>query len=339
MHITALVKSHDHVCCRYRMAAFRSFFEKAGHSFSIRPWSGSWFLQQMFTSFRDGMDALIIQRKLFSAWQLNMIRRRVRWLMYDFDDAIFLHSSYNPRGHDSPRRFEQFKDMLHTADVVIGGNRFLCEQAMGFTQPDKVHLIPTCVDVGRYRLANHEEKPRRVQLVWIGSASTLRGLEKNRATLEMLGKEIPRLELKVICDRSLMLRELPIRFCPWQEKTETAELADADIGICWMPDDAWSEGKCGLKVLQYMAAGLPVVANPVGIHKKMVRHGETGFLVETPQEWVQAVSWLASDPVLRRTMGQAGRALVEAEYQLANGEAGWREVLATVERSVVPLTV
>ena len=34
--------------------------------------------------------------------------------------------------------------------------------------------------------------------------------------------------------------------------------------MSWLPDDLWSRGKCGLKVLQYQAAGLPVVANPVG---------------------------------------------------------------------------
>ena len=64
---------------------------------------------------------------------------------------------------------------------------------------------------------------------------------------------------------------------PWTEASEAVEIAGADIGISWMPDDAWSRGKCGLKVLQYLAAGLPVVANPVGVQIEMVRHGETGF--------------------------------------------------------------
>jgi len=124
---------------------------------------------------------------------------------------------------------------------------------------------------------------------------------------------------------------MPIDFRPWQQATETTELADADIGISWLPDDGWSAGKCGLKVLQYMAAGLPVVANPVGVQKNLVRHGETGFLVETPDEWEDAVRLLAADPELRRHMGQAGRRRVEEEYLVARGVAGWQHVLRSLE--------
>src|SRR5207249_4095705 len=109
------------------------------------------------------------------------------------------------------------------------------------------------------------------------------------------------------CDQFLRLRHLPVIDCPWTEAGEAAALASADIGISWLPDDPWSRGKCGLKVLQYMAAGLPVVANAVGVHAELVSHGQTGFLVETPQEWAEAVRTLAQDPRLRRRMGRAGR--------------------------------
>ena len=75
------------------------------------------------------------------------------------------------------------------------------------------------------------------------------------------------------------------------------------MGISWVPDDDWSRGKCGLKVLQYMAAGLPVVANSVGVHRHMIRHGETGFLAESESDWIDAVRNLARQPELRRMMG------------------------------------
>ena len=74
--------------------------------------------------------------------------------------------------------------------------------------------------------------------------------------------------------------------------------------MSWLPDDLWSRGKCGLKVLQYQAAGLPVVANPVGCQAEMIRPGENGFLATTPDEWVDAVRQLAGDPELRRRMGR-----------------------------------
>jgi glycosyltransferase involved in cell wall biosynthesis len=330
MRITALVKSHAHVCCRYRIAAFAPCVEALGHQFDIRPWSSAWFLQQLFPSFEPTLEALIVQRKLFPAWQLKLLRRRVRCLIYDFDDSIFLNSSYNPDGADCPKRFQQFRHMVQSADIVVAGNEYLADQATALTEPAKVRLIPTCVDVNRYSIARHEAHRNEVKLAWIGSASTLRGLEKIRGTLETLGRHLPRLQFKVICDRSLLLERLPVEFRPWSESTETSDLADADIGISWLPDDDWSAGKCGLKVLQYMAAGLPVVANPVGLQKKLVRHGETGFLVDTPEEWLSAVERLACDPDLRRTMGVAGRHLVEKEYDVAHGAVEWEQVITAM---------
>ncbi len=327
MRITALVKSHEHVCCRYRVAAFRAHLANAGHAIEVRPWSNGWMVQQMLPSFIDGADVLIVQRKLFPTWQLKLIRRRVRWLIYDFDDSIFLNSSYNPRGQDCPKRYEQFKQMVQMADVVVAGNPFLYEQASVLTDPAKVRYIPTCVDPSRYRLARHDAERGSVKLTWIGSSSTLRGLVRIGSLLNDCGKRVPGLELRIICDRSLRLEHLPIDFRPWSEATEANDLADADIGISWLPDDLWSEGKCGLKLLQYMAAGLPVIANPVGVQKNFVRHGETGFLVESPDEWREAIELLANDPALRREMGRAGRRFVEAEFGVACGGAAWQWVL------------
>ncbi len=103
----------------------------------------------------------------------------------------------------------------------------------------------------------------------------------------------------------------------WSAATEAAEIADADIGISWLPDDPWSLGKCGLKVLQYMAAGLPVVANPVGMNREMVIHGETGLLASTPAEWSRAIKTLGEDPALRARLGAAGREMVQRHYSVA----------------------
>src|SRR5438128_868333 len=98
MHITALVKSVDHACCRYRIAAFQPYWQALDHKVDVRAWSSAWFLQQLFPGLTSRIDVLVIQRKLLPAWQLNRLRRRVGWLIYDFDDSIFLNSSYNPLG-------------------------------------------------------------------------------------------------------------------------------------------------------------------------------------------------------------------------------------------------
>ena len=152
-------------------------------------------------------------------------------------------------------------------------------------------------------------------------------MESIAPLLERIGHKLPRLQLKLICDRFLNLQHLQTVACPWSEANEAADLAGADIGISWVPDDPWSRGKCGLKLLQYMAAGLPVVANPVGVQSQMVRHGENGFLAATDDEWIEAIELLAGDPALRRRMGQAGRALVDANYSVEAGARLWLSLL------------
>ncbi len=327
MQITALVESAAHVCCRYRLAALRPFLEAAGHTLTLQPWPDSaWGWLALPRSLRAA-DVVILQRKLPPRWQLYFLRRAARILIFDFDDAVFLRDSYAARGLHSRRRRRRFRNLVRAADAVAAGNSFLRDQAARWTWPGRVHVVPTCVNPDHYPLAPHTRPAGTAQLVWIGSSSTLQGLERMQPLLEAVGRDGPGLSLKLICDRFLSLRQLPVVPCPWSAAREGAELAAADVGVSWLPDDWWSRGKCGLKVLQYMAAGLPVVANPVGVQAEMVRHGETGFLAVTPDQWTEAIRRLAHDPELRRRMGRAGRRLVESTYSTATAAGHWRALL------------
>jgi glycosyltransferase involved in cell wall biosynthesis len=272
-------------------------------------------------------DAVILQRRLVGAWQRFLLRRSAKTLIYDFDDAVFLRDSYARRGLSSKRRRRRFAALVRQADLVVAGNAFLAQQARQWAPTARVHIIPTCVDPARYPRAEHQQTASGMRLVWIGSSSTLQGLESIRPLLEAIGRQVASLRLKLICDRRLELEHLPVHFCPWSEGREPVDLATAEIGISYLPNDEWSRGKCGLKILQYMAAGLPVIANPVGVQKEMVRHGTTGFLVETEAQWLDAIRRLVADPGLRREMGNAGRRLLEQEWSVRAGAAQWIDLL------------
>jgi glycosyltransferase involved in cell wall biosynthesis len=332
MHWIALVDRAEHVCCRYRLAAFRPFLEQAGHTLELQAMPRGWLARlALFRQLRGAN--VILQRRLLPGWQCLVLRRAARRLLFDFDDAVFLRDSYAAGGLHDRRRLRRFLDLMRCADLVIAGNAFLAENAARWAGADRVHVVPTCVDPERYRVA----EPMRiegVELVWVGSSSTLQGLQAIAPLLEEIGRSLPGLRLKLICDRFLQLRDLSVIPCQWTESGEAEEIARADIGISWIPDDLWSRGKCGLKVLQYMAAGLPVIANPVGVQVEMVRHGETGFLAQTPAQWIEAVQRLAHDPELRRRMGRAGRRLVESHYGVTAGAARW---LTLMDRLREPL--
>ncbi len=325
MHLTALVESPDHVCCRYRIAAFRPFLEQAGHTLELialprRWWDRVWLYRRL-----HGAN-VVLQRKLLPPWELALLRRSARRLLFDFDDAVFHRDSYAPRGIHHAGRMHRFAATVRAADAVIAGNAFLAAHASRWAGSARVSVVPTCVDPARFPTPGPRSNDG-VRLVWVGSSSTLRGLEAVRPMLEELGRRLPGVRLKIICDRFLRFDPLPVIACPWTAAGEASEIAAGDVGVSWVPDDDWSRGKCGLKVLQYMAAGLPVVANPVGVHTEMVRDGETGFLAATTEQWVEAVGRLAQNPELRRRMGRAGRQLLEAKYTASRGVVYWLNLL------------
>ncbi|MBO0699041.1 MAG: glycosyltransferase family 4 protein [Zavarzinella sp.] len=324
MRLAALVESPDHVCARYRLRAFEPRLRAAGHSLELHALPKNvWGRLTLARSVRDA-DAVILQRKLLSRPEVAWMRRRIRHLWYDVDDAVWLRDSYSAKGFESRKRLGRFRAVVQAAEAVIAGNAYLAEHATA-AGARAAWVIPTCVEVHRYALARHDRDG--ADLVWVGSSSTLRGLEAVAPLLNTIGARVPGVRLKLICDRFMHLPSLPVIETPWSEATEAAEIAAADIGISWVPEDAWSRGKCGLKVLQYMAAGLPVVTNPVGVHAEMVLHGQTGFLASGEGDWVEAIRTLAGDPALRREMGAAGRKRVEERYSVEVGARLWLNLI------------
>jgi len=331
MKVLALVKALDHVCYRYRIEAFAWALAERGLELEVAPLRKGLAGRLRQLRRAKQADAVVLQRKLLPIWQLALLRRSAPRLIYDVDDALFQRDSYSPKGPRSRMRLARFWATVFAADAVTVGNHYLKRRTAALVGSDRVHVIPTCLEPDWYRPAQHVRLGPRSQLVWIGQESTLASLDCARQHLTAAAQRLPGLGLRLICDRTADLS--PLRVVPrrWSSATEAAELAEGDIGVNWLPDDSWSRGKCGLKVLQYMAAGLPVVANPVGMNRRMVVHGRTGLLASTPQQWAEALARLAADPPLRRKMGEAGRRLVRQRYSVA----GWGPKVADVAAAVV----
>ena len=330
MKVLALIEAADHVCYRYRIEAFAWAMAERGLYLEAMPLRRGTLSRVKQLRGAGRADVVILQRKLLPIWQLALLRRHARRLIYDFDDAVFQRDSYHRKGPSSRMRTARFWATAFAADAVIAGNHYLARQAETYVEPHRVHVIPTCIEPNWYRPARHDRVGSDVRLVWIGQGSTLASLDLAREHLAAAARLLPGLQLRVICDR---VPELPgVRVVPrrWSSAGEAVELAAGDVAINWLPDDLWSRGKCGLKVLQYMAAGLPVVANPVGMNRRMVVHGGTGLLASTPQQWAEAVARLASDRQLRRELGSAGRRMAQRRY----GVGVWSGRFADVVREV-----
>lgn len=329
MKLITLGKEPKHVCLRYRIDPVRAAFRAQGHWFSIQKMPRTlWGRWALYRELRHA-HVVVLQRKLLSTWELPLLRRAARHLIFDFDDAFFQNNStqHNTR---APRRLTRFKAMVQAADQVFAGSAFLAEAAARFTHGDKITIMPTCVDASRYQPAQHTHFGHGVRLVWIGSSGTLQGMQQQTSLWNAIGQAFPGIQFHIICDRFPNwpgINTVPII---WSEETETTELARCDIGIAWLPDDDWSRGKCGLKVLQYQAAGLPVIANPVGMHNELVKPGHTGYLANSTTEWIDAIRTLMHNPLLRHSMGLNARKQVETHYDTNTLILRWKQALSKV---------
>ncbi len=277
-------------------------------------------------------DVVVLLRRTISGTFLRLLRHRSKHLVFDFDDAIFCNSD----GSTSSLRRKRFETIIACSDTVWAGNDYLAEQAIlvnngkhkRVNSGANKHIIPTVVDVPRYQATVHKTD-QFIDCVWIGSSSTRRYLDKLIPVLDELAVEFPQLRLKVIADFNPDTKTIPVIAIPWSEAGETEALASAHIGIAPMIENSWTAGKCGLKVIQYMAAGLPVITDNAGVNKFMVVHDVTGFVADTDTEWKNAIQYLAENPNAAIQMGAAGRLRAEQNYSL---QASLKKMLDSLTR-------
>lgn len=266
-------------------------------------------------------DLAFVHRELWplaGRWPLEMLRRsQPRWV-FDLDDAVFL-----PNVSEANRRFVGLKShgsigaIAGGARAVAAGNEWLAEWARRHRphRPcDEVEVIPTVVDSDLWRPARRTEDGV-LRLLWIGSASTLRYLETWRPVLARLGSRHPHLELHVIGAR-FNVPELRCLSHEWSAETEIAIAERCHVGLAPLGDGDWERGKCGLKLLLYMAMGLPAVASRAGVHPTIITPGEDGELVDDEASLESALERLLGDPARRAALGEAARGTLEHRYSL-----------------------
>lgn len=262
-----------------------------------------------------GNDLIVIQKKLFSEWELGLIKRVNPNIVFDFDDNITAPSSKNAGRKDSRqlKNEKRFGDTLRSAKFVIAGNSFLKDMALPYNP--NVAVVPTPIDTERYLPAG-KKKRDEVVVGWIGSKWNLFYLKEIQGALRRLCLGYNNVRLVVVCDQPFEADGVNVEFRPWEMAREISDLQEFDIGIMPLTMDNWSLGKCGFKLLQYMAVSIPVVASPVGANSEIVSHGLNGYLAGTEDEWVESLKRLVEDADLRVKMGSAGRKIVEERYSV-----------------------
>lgn len=247
----------------------------------------------------------------------------------DYDDAQF--HRYDKHSSSLIRNLlgSKLDRVMSRAAVVVAGNEYLAARARAAHARD-IEVLPSAVDVDRYSPVWHDRADAPFTIGWIGSPVSTHYLSLVAEPLRIVCQKVPA-RVVLIGAGPVDLPGVPVERLDWEEATETERLRSFDVGIMPLKSGPTELGKCGFKLIQYMAGGRPVIASAVGANLQIVREGETGFLAASDDEWVRSLLALAASPELRRRMGAAGRALAEREYSTA---VVGRKLIGVFERAV-----
>lgn len=324
LKLLVLLTKNQPPSSRVRMTACFNEFRKHGIEPTSIPIPSDFFSRMSILRRAKQHDAVIIQKKTsFRSIELNLLRRANRNIIFDMDDAVMFHELE----HHKPLTGKNFIKFIRTIDhcrAVVAGNSTLAKFAEA--NCNLVKVLPTPIDLSRYQVKKYGDISEKIIIGWIGVAGSLHYLHQLAPVLQELASEFHSLELKIISNDFIEIPGVKIIKQIWKLEEESEQLQTLDIGIMPLTDTLWARGKCGYKILQYFAAGVPAVASPVGINNEFIRHHQNGMLASTPSEWKIAIRSLLLDPALRKSIGLAGRQEVE-KYSLNNYADGYAQLI------------
>ena len=322
---------------RYRSFQYLPFLEQAGLDYKVSPLFDDAYLANRYRrgsgSMMDIVRAclcrigalvkvrdyglVVIEYELLPYFPA-LLERWLKWMgvsyVVDYDDALF--HQYDRHRNPLIRWLlgGKIAVVMRYAEVVVAGNSYLADYARK-AGAKRVEVIPTVIDLERYPIADLKKEGGAVTIGWIGSPTTAKYLQIIAPALAEICKN-RKAKLRLIGSGAIKLPGVDVEVLPWSEVSEVELMHTFDIGIMPLPDESWARGKCGFKLIQYMACGLPVIASPVGVNSEIVEHGINGFLASTQDEWIDALKRLIVDAALRGRMGRYGRSRVGQQYCL-----------------------
>ncbi len=267
----------------------------------------------LFTLYK--YDFLWIEKELFPMFPaiFERIFKLLGFKMIvDYDDAVF-HNYDQGKNLNIYKIFlkKKIDVVMKASTIVLCGNSYIAKRAYDAGAKNVV-LIPTIVDLRKYQVENIQND--KVIIGWIGTPMTEHYLDIVSEALQQLTLKYD-FSLKLIGSNKI-ISNVDTIYAPWSEEQEALDIQSIDIGIMPLPNLPWEKGKCGYKLIQYMACGKPVIGSSVGVNKELINHGLNGYLANNHEEWVDNLEILITDHQKRKNFGIEGRNLVETKYEL-----------------------
>lgn len=260
----------------------------------------------------------------------RMVRSMAKKIIFDIDDLVYLKdikSRATPlitrlKGADKPIY------LMKKSDHVITCTPYLDEfvRKLNSNTTDISSTVDTEAYKARVDYNIRESKP---VIGWSGSHSTSKYLHLLDPVLLDLRKHTD-FKLVVIGDKDFSIPGIDVEAIAWTKEMELPTISRFDIGLYPLPDEEWVYGKSGLKAIQYMAMGIPTIATAIGSNFRVIENDESGFLVNTPNEWLNSIKLLLENKELRKRIGENARKRVEDRFSIAANKSTYLHIFDEV---------
>jgi glycosyltransferase involved in cell wall biosynthesis len=331
MRILILSKyNYEGSSSRYRFYNYIPYFESNGISFEFKPLLPSDYVTNLYQGrrfvvfwqqieaivrrffflifYKKESDLILIEKELFPniPYFIEKFLLKNRKYALDFDD--YAATDYKKDFFKKVFLFHKIDNLAKNAKFVTVGNKWYFDEMPS----DNLIYLPTVVRLAKYKEIKVVSLSAIVSIVWIGSPSTSKYLHLVQDVLEDLAQKY-KIVFNVI-GGTFYSEKVKVNLIKWEADTEIKNLLAADIGIMPLEDTIWEKGKCGFKLIQYMASGLPVIASPAPANLEIVDHGVSGYIAQDKSQWYDFLEILIIDQQKRQSFGIAGRKRVEDDY-------------------------
>lgn len=338
---------------RIRFIQYFDILKNNGYEITLSPLLNSHYLNSLYSKKKPSLklifysylkralvlikvnqfDLIIVEKEIFPwlpSWTEQILTAFNIKYIVDFDDAIFHNYDLNNNFIIKTFLKNKIKRVIANSSCVIAGNQYIYNYAIE-SKAKKIHLIPTVIDFHKYK--NISKKSNKIFTIgWIGSPSTVKYLDIVKPVLVKLLKFI-NFELVVVGATPNNFLNIPVKILKWTEDSEVINISQFDVGIMPLPDEPWEQGKCGYKLIQYIACGVPVICSPIGVNIEIVETGKNGFLANNEDEWLNAFLSLHNFPLLSLEYGNYGKNKVIEKYSLQSSEQPFVEIVNNVCKS------
>jgi glycosyltransferase involved in cell wall biosynthesis len=302
--ILFLTKGIHSSSARYRALFYQDFFIKDKYL------TAHYGLSKKITNYLLALinvarfDIVFLQRKLVPIPYFFILRFLSKKIIYDFDDAIFLNSN----GDLSKKRYKRFKYICEKSDLIFSGNQYL--QSFAKKINSQTFILPTCINTKVYQVKANKSK-EFIDLVWVGHESTVKYLLAVIPNLEKANEKIKKLRIVNISNVTLSSKKIKIKNVSWNERSQYHYIKSAWLGLAPLDESNWSKGKCAFKVLQYAAAGIPILSSNVGVNSELISHYQNGYLIKEDSDWEKYILKLMVNKNLYKNMIRNSEILAE----------------------------